>query len=85
MWVHAAFPDLHFQVEDLVAQGNRVVARWTLTGTQQAGFQGRPAAGRHLAITGMSPFHIQDGRIQEIWVNMDRLGMQDQLERTGTR
>lgn len=76
---HAAFPDLRFTVEDLVAERDRVVARWILRGTQRGEFQGRPATGRTFEITGTSTFRLADGRIHEIWVNMDRQGMQEQL------
>jgi steroid delta-isomerase-like uncharacterized protein len=76
---HAAFPDLHFRVEDCVAQGDRVLARWRLTGTQRGDFQGHPASGKAATVAGMSLFRLEGGKIQEIWVNMDRLGMQQQL------
>jgi steroid delta-isomerase-like uncharacterized protein len=76
---HAAFPDLRFTVEDLIAEGSRVVVRWTLVGTQRGEFQGRPAAGKAMTVTGTSTFRLAGGKIQEIWVNMDRLAMQEQL------
>lgn len=76
---HAAFPDLHFTAEDLVAEGDRVVVRWTLRGTQRGEFLGRPPTGRTITVTGMSLFRIVGGRIQEIWVNMDRQGLMEQL------
>ena len=76
---HAAFPDLHFTIEDLIAEGNKVVVRWTLRGTQKADYQGHPASGRMMTVTGMSSFRIADGKIQEIHVNMDRHGMMEQL------
>lgn len=76
---HTAFPDLHFTVEDLVAQGPKVLVRWSLTGTQQGPFQGRPASGKRVAITGMSLFRLEAGKIREIWVNMDRAALAEQL------
>lgn len=76
---HRAFPDLHFTVEDLVAERDRLVVRWTLRGTQHGEYQGHPATGKPMTVTGMSLFRLADGKIQEIHVNMDRFGMQQQL------
>jgi steroid delta-isomerase-like uncharacterized protein len=76
---HAAFPDLHFTIEDLIATGDKVVVRWTLSGTHQGELQGRPATGRKVTITGTSTFRLDAGKIRKIWVNMDRLGMMEQL------
>lgn len=76
---HTAFPDLHFTVEDLIAQGPKVLVRWSLTGTQQGPFQGRPASGKRVGITGMSLFRLEAGKIREIWVNMDRAALAEQL------
>lgn len=74
-----AFPDLHFLIEDQVSQQDKVLVRWTLSGTQSGEFQGHPPTGRRISIAGMSLFRIEQGKIREIWVNMDRLGMQEQL------
>lgn len=76
---HAAFPDLRFTVEDLVSGGDRVVVRWTLRGTHLGELQGRPPTGRPISITGTSTFRLESGRIRQIWVNMDRYGLMDQL------
>lgn len=76
---HRGFPDLHFTIEDMVASGDRVVVRWKLRCTQLGEFAGRPSSGRPVAITGTSSFRIADGKIREIWVNLDRLSMMQQL------
>ena len=76
---HTAFPDLHFAIEDEVAEGDQVAVRWTLRAIQQGEFQGHPASGKPVAITGTSLFRLRSGKIQEIWVNMDRLGLMQQL------
>lgn len=76
---HKAFPDLRFQIEDLVASGNRVVVRWRLNGTHLGELQGKAPTGRSIAITGTSTFRIEAGKIRQIWVNMDRYGLMDQL------
>jgi len=76
---HSGFPDLHFTIEDEVFAGNKAVVRWTLRGTQQGEFQGHAPSGKTISITGTSTFRLGDGRIQEIWVNMDRLALMQQL------
>lgn len=76
---HAAFPDLHFTIEDQIAQGDKVAVRWTLRGTQKADYQGYPASGKPMTVTGISIFRLADGKIREIHVNMDRHGMMEQL------
>ena len=76
---HTAFPDLHFTVEDLIAEGDKVVVRWSLRATHQGEYQGRPPTGKTVSVTGMSLFRLADGKIQEITVSMDRLGQWQQL------
>ena len=76
---HTAFPDLHFAIDDLIAEGDRVVVRWTLRGTQMADYQGHPPSRQTMTVTGVSVFRITDGKIQDIHVNMDRLGQAQQL------
>ncbi len=76
---HQAFPDLRFTIQEQVAEGHTVAARWTFHGTQTREFQGRPATGAEATVTGISIFRIRDGKIREITVNMDRLGFLTQL------
>ena len=76
----AAFPDLHFQVEEIVAEGETVVTRWTLTGTHSgAPFEGQPASGAAIRVGGMSLDHIRDGMIASGFDGWDELGFRRQL------
>ncbi|MGH2560619.1 MAG: ester cyclase [Thermomicrobiales bacterium] len=75
----AAFPDLHFQIDDLVAEGAKVVTRWTLTGTHQGEFMGIPPTGRAFRVAGMSLDRIEQGQIQEGFDGWDALGLRRQL------
>ena len=76
----AAFPDLHFAVEEIVAEGDVVVTRWTLTGTHSgADFEGRPASGAAIKVGGMSLDHIRDGMIASGFDGWDELGFRRQL------
>ena len=76
---HTAFPDLRFTIEDVVAEGDKVVVRWTLHATHAGEYQGHPPTGKTITVTGISLFRLADGKIQEITVNMDRLGQAQQL------
>ena len=73
------FPDLHFTIEDLVAEGDRCVARWTARGTQLAPLPGIPPTGTQVTVTGISFSRLANGRIVEHWLNWDTLGMLQQL------
>ena len=76
---HAAFPDLHFTIEEEIAEGDRMAIRWTLRATHRGDYQGHPPTGKTVAVTGISIFQIVDGKIQDITVSMDRLGQFQQL------
>ena len=75
----AAFPDLHFTIDDLVAEGDKVVWRFTSRGTQTGPFMGMPATGKTGNITGLVMFRLENSRIVEGWVNIDTLGLLQQL------
>ena len=74
-----AFPDIQDIVEDIVAEGDKVVVRWLSSGTHQGEFMGVAPTGRHVTFTGMRLFRIADNKIVESWVNIDERGLQEQL------
>jgi steroid delta-isomerase-like uncharacterized protein len=74
-----AFPDLERTIEDLVAEGDKVVARWTAKGTHTGDFQGIPPTGRVATSSGITIFRIADGRIVEEWSESDMLGLLQQV------
>ena len=76
---HTAFPDLRFTVEEEIAEGNPVAIGWRLQATHLGAYQGHSPTGKTVTVTGISIFQIVDGRIQDITVNMDRLGQFQQL------
>ncbi len=76
---HRAFPDLRVTIEDQIAQADKVAVRWNLRGTHSGEYQGRAATGKAVSITGTSTFRIERGKIQEIWVNLVRLALMQQL------
>jgi steroid delta-isomerase-like uncharacterized protein len=74
-----AFPDMRATVEAMVADGDRVVARWRMTATHQGPFQGLPATGKAVDISGMDMWRVQNGRLVEHWDALDQIGMMQQL------
>jgi steroid delta-isomerase-like uncharacterized protein len=75
----SAFPDLHVTTEDLIADGDRVVARYTWRGTHRGDFFGIPATGRSVTVAGTSIYRISDGKIAEEWWLEDLLGLMRQI------
>ena len=75
----SAFPDLSVTVEDLIAEGNKVAARWIWNGTHRGELMGIPATGKQVAATGTSIHRVAEGKIVESWFNFDALGMMQQL------
>jgi predicted ester cyclase len=74
-----AFPDLHFTVEDLIAEGDKVVARLTTHGTQQGTFMGVAPTGKQVTVTAIDINRIVGGKSVEHWLQMDMLGLLQQL------
>ncbi len=75
----AAFPDLQVTIEDLIAEGDKVVSRSTYTGTHRGEFQGMPPTGKGFTISGMNITRIADDMIVEDWTVLDMLGMLQQI------
>jgi steroid delta-isomerase-like uncharacterized protein len=81
-FLHSSFPDLTIAIDDLIAEGDRVVARLTARGTHQGAFRGIPPTGRTVTWTGIRIFRIANGKIVEHWANWDDLGLLQQLGAT---
>jgi steroid delta-isomerase-like uncharacterized protein len=75
----SAFPDVHFTVEDQIAEGDMVVTRWTARGTHTGAFMGIPPTGKQAAVTGMSMTRVASGKFVEGWTIFDELGLLQQL------
>ncbi|MQA93567.1 MAG: ester cyclase [Streptosporangiales bacterium] len=78
--LHRAFPDLHVAVEDMIAEGDRVACRNTVTGTHRGEFMGRPPTGRPITYNEMFVGRFAGGRIAESWGVVDLLGLMRQLD-----
>jgi steroid delta-isomerase-like uncharacterized protein len=74
-----AMPDAQFKMEYQVAEGDKVVSRYTWSGTHQGEYFGVPATGKRLSWTQTTTFRIADGKIREAWANWDQWGLMHQL------
>jgi steroid delta-isomerase-like uncharacterized protein len=74
-----AFPDLHHTTDAILAEGDKVVVRWTGTGTHQGELIGIPASGKPVKFTGITIYRIADGKIAESWWAYDAFGLVQQI------
>ncbi len=74
-----AFPDLQLAIQDLVAESDRVVTRWTARGTHRGELRGIAPTGKQFTVTGISIVRISGGKLVEGWVNWDAQGLMEQL------
>jgi steroid delta-isomerase-like uncharacterized protein len=74
-----AFPDYQTVIDDLVAEGDKVAARITMSGTHRGSFMGIAATGKHVLFTGMYIARIADGKIVEHWGEEDAVSLLQQL------
>lgn len=77
--LRTAFPDLHYTVDDLVAEGDRVAVRWHWTGTHRAPFRAFPPTGKTVSNTGAGLFWFKEGKIVAAALETDRLGFLEQI------
>lgn len=82
--LRGTFPDLHLTVEDMIAQGDKVICRVRLAGTHQAPLRQTSgntiaATGKRLEWTAITIHRVANGRVAEGWINYDRAGIDEQL------
>ncbi|MEM4290433.1 MAG: ester cyclase [Nitrososphaerota archaeon] len=75
----AAFPDMNLEIQDLVAEGDKVVYRMTAKGTHKGDLIGIPATGRTFSVRTIGIMMFKDGKVVEEWENFDELGVFRQL------
>jgi steroid delta-isomerase-like uncharacterized protein len=74
-----AFPDIHFTIEDQIADGDKSVTRWTARATHTGEFNGIPPTGKSGVVTGITINRVADNKVVEGWTNLDSLGLLQQL------
>ena len=78
--VFVAFPDYHQVIHDWIVQGEKVVARWTTTGTHKGLYNGIAATGKVIHEHGIDIFQVVEGQIVAHWVELDMLGIYKQMD-----
>jgi steroid delta-isomerase-like uncharacterized protein len=74
-----AFPDVKLTIEDMITEGDKVVTRWTATGTHTGELMGIPATGKRITVTGLDITRFSGGKSVEFWGQFDQMGMMQQL------
>jgi predicted ester cyclase len=74
-----AFPDLHFTIEDMITEGDRIATRWSSRGTHTGMLQGIAPTGKQVTSSGITISRHANGKIVEEWVSWDNLGLLQQL------
>ena len=74
-----AFPDVRMTIDDQIAEGDRVVTRWTVRGTHRGELMGIAASGKQIVVTGIVITRFANGKAVEEWENYDALGMMRQI------
>ena len=77
--VRGAFPDIHFTLEDVLVDGDKVVVRWTCRATHLGPFFGIEPTGNRVTFTGINIYRVANGKIVERWANEDGLSLMQQL------
>ena len=77
--MRAGFPDIVFAIEEQISEGDKVVSRFTWTGTHRGAFLGIPATGKPVRVWGIVIDRLVEGRIKETRILMDTMGMMMQL------
>lgn len=75
----SAFPDIHFEHDDVITVGDKVAHRWTFTGTHRGEIMGIEPTGTSVMVQGIEMNRITDGKIAESWAMSDALGLLEQL------
>jgi predicted ester cyclase len=75
----SAFPGFRMEIEDILAEGDKVAGRIRFRATNTGSFQGMPPTGKAVDVTGAGIFRVVDGRVTDNWVNFDMLGLLQQL------
>jgi predicted ester cyclase len=74
-----AFPDFHVDVAEVISEGDLVASRGYFTGTHQRDFQGIAPTGKSVKVAYIDIWRVEDGKLVENWVNLDMMGMMQQL------
>jgi steroid delta-isomerase-like uncharacterized protein len=83
--IRSALPDARYEVDDLIAEGDRVVVRWRLLGTHEGSFRGIPPSGRRISLQGIAIYRVEHGKLMERWVVSDLYGVLEEIRGASKR
>ena len=75
-----SYPDAHYVVHDLIAEGDRVTVYWTIIGTQQGEFMGMPPTNKEISMDGIAIYRVENNKLKERWVVYDLFSMVEQVK-----
>jgi steroid delta-isomerase-like uncharacterized protein len=81
--IRAALPDARYEVDDLVAEDDKVVVRWRLLGTHEGDFRGIAPSGRAITLAGIAIYRVAEGKLMERWVVTDLHGVLEEIGSAG--
>ena len=77
--IRTALPDARYEVDDLIAEGDKVVVRWRLLGTHQGDFRGIAPSGQKIELKGIAIYRVDNGKLMERWVVTDLYGVLEEM------
>ena len=83
--IRTALPDARYEVDDLIAEGDKVVVRWRLLGTHEGDFRGIAPTGRAIALDGIAIYRVEGGKLMERWVVTDLYGVLEEIGGSSAR
>src|SRR3954462_5343301 len=83
--IHSAVPDAGYEVDDLIAEGDRVVVRWRLLGTLEGAFVGIAPTGKPITLKGIAIYRVDSQMLMERWVVSDVHGLLEEIGQSSAR
>jgi steroid delta-isomerase-like uncharacterized protein len=83
--IRSAVPDARYEVDDLIAEDDKVVVRWRLLGTHKGDFRGIAPSGRPIVLKGIAIYRVENGKLMERWVVSDLHGVLEEIQQPSSR
>ena len=83
--IRSVAPDARYEVDDLIAEGNKVAVRWRMLGTHRGRFRGIEPTGRAVVLRGIAIYRVEDGKLRERWVVSDLQGVLEQIQQAPSK
>lgn len=83
--IRSVLPDARYVIDDLIAEGDKVVVRWQLLGTHEGRFHDIAPTGKFIALKGIAIYRLHDGQLVERWVVTDLHALLEELKQSSLR